>query len=1218
MVSWWPADGNAIDFTGTNNGVLVNGAAFGQGEVGNAFSLTNAAQAIDVGAASNLQLQDFTIETWIRRYSASLGSLDPDPNDYSNAAIFSYGALGYGFFLNNDDRLLLTKLGVDGVFSTSVISDTNFHHVAVTKTNTTVTFYIDGANAGTVTGDGDVFQFSSDAAIGAIGDTYGCSFYGLIDDLAIYTRALSPGEILAIYNASSSGKCRALTIISQPTNQVGLIGASAAFSVAAFGTPFATYQWFFASNTIPGATNATLAFANLQPTNAGVYYVAVSDSSGTLVSSNALLTVVAPVAITSAPTNFPAALGGPATFSVSATGTSPLFYQWSLDGIAIPDATNAAYSIESVGFSNIGLYSIVVSNLWSTSSASASLAFNPQITVNGQLGTNFSLTNASSVTVQISSLFPNATIFYTLDGSDPSLGSIPYNGPFPVTQSATVRAIAYDQSFNSAESLSVVVAFGQYCAPPIPGLVAWWQADGSATDFENVNNGVLVGGAGYGPGEVGQGFSFTAASQGVDVGIATNLHLQNFTIEAWIKRASATLGTLDPNPGDVRNAAFFSYGLDGYGFFLNNDNRLLLTKLGIDGVFSTTTLADTNFHHVAVTKTNSSVTFYIDGRDAGDVEDNDVFQFGSHADIGAIGGSQACTFYGTIDELTIYNRALTSNEIQSVYVASSEGKCSALAIVSQPVDAAGLLGATATFRVSAFGQPPLAYQWLFNATNSITNATNATLTITNIQPANVGSYSVIVYNNSGQVFSSNAFLAVVTTVSITGPTNVAALLGGPASFSVVAAGSPPFSYQWSFNGAAIADATNSTYSIDNVTFSNIGNYGVVVHNQASSASNSAILAFNPQITVNGQLGTNFGFTNVPSATVRISSLFSNATIFYTLDGSTPGADSTLYSGPFSVSQPVIVQAVSFDQSFDSAYSLPVVVTVVRTNTLTVIDAGGGTVSLNPPGGMYLNTQTVQLTATPTSGWTFLGWTGASSSASPVIDVLMASNLTLQAIFGTSVTFSPAQNGSFQINPPLSAFPYGSQIAISALPAPGYYFGLWGGSASSATNPYALTVTNPNPNISALFAALPAGKFSVVVVPNGNGAVSVNPLGNSFSSNSTISITATPQGTNKFYYWTGSVTSSNNPLNNLAVRSNLLITADFSGGAYPVQFSPPQTTSSNILFNLAGAPLQAYDIDASSNLLDWYLLFTVTNTDGSIPVSDALSNASQKFYRAVSH
>src|ERR1039458_8013562 len=83
------------------------------------------------------------------------------------------------------------------------------------------------------------------------------------------------------------------------------------------------------------------------------------------------------------------------------------------------------------------------------------------------------------------------------------------------------------------------------------------------------------------------------------------------------------------------------------------------------------------------------------------------------------------------------------------------------AITSQPTNQTVTVAGTATFSVTATGTTPLSYQWFFNQTNLLTAATNATLTLANVQLTNAGSYFVQVTNLYGSAASSNAILAVL-------------------------------------------------------------------------------------------------------------------------------------------------------------------------------------------------------------------------------------------------------------------------------------------------------------------------------------------------------------------------------------------------------------------------------------------------------------------------
>jgi uncharacterized repeat protein (TIGR03803 family) len=227
LVSWWPGDGNALDIVGGNNGVLSNGATFAAGEVCQAFSFTNDLAAVVVGSATNLQLSAFTIETWFRRRSTSIITLD----SCASAALFGFGLNGYGLFIELDgsgnDVLTLTQVGYGRILAgPPSIADTNWHHGAVTWSGQAAAFYLDGvaiSNDGCSTGQSPCFSFTfnTQAAIGslAVPITGACTFDGDIDEVSVYNRVLSAQEILNIYNAGAAGKCKPL--LSQRFYRVG-------------------------------------------------------------------------------------------------------------------------------------------------------------------------------------------------------------------------------------------------------------------------------------------------------------------------------------------------------------------------------------------------------------------------------------------------------------------------------------------------------------------------------------------------------------------------------------------------------------------------------------------------------------------------------------------------------------------------------------------------------------------------------------------------------------------------------------------------------------------------------------------------------------------------------------------------------------------------------------------------------------------------------------
>jgi len=160
-------------------------------------------------------------------------------------------------------------------------------------------------------------------------------------------------------------------------------------------------------------------------------------------------------------------------------------------------------------------------------------------------------------------------------------------------------------------------------------------------------------------------------------------------------------------------------------------------------------------------------------------------------------------------------------------------------LLTQPASQTVVVGSDATFTVAAFGTPPFYYQWLCNS-NNLANATNATLSLTNVQRADSGAYAVSISNTFGVATSSNAWLVVTAAPPriVTQPLAPTAWPGVTVSMSVAAVGSPPLAYQWRFKGTNIANATNTVLTLSNAQFTNNGSYTVVVTNDGGSKTSS--------------------------------------------------------------------------------------------------------------------------------------------------------------------------------------------------------------------------------------------------------------------------------------------------------------------------------------------------------------------------------------------
>lgn len=196
------------------------------------------------------------------------------------------------------------------------------------------------------------------------------------------------------------------------------------------------------------------------------------------------------------------------------------------------------------------------------------------------------------------------------------------------------------------------------------------------------------------------------------------------------------------------------------------------------------------------------------------------------------------------------------------FLINSANTTNAPLITTQPQSQTNSLGATATFAVVANGTGPLSYQWQHTSTN-LPGATTSSLSLTNIQTTDTGTYSVVITNLAGSITSSNAFLAVVTTPLITNqPQSQAVSVGDNATFTVGATGPGPLGYQWRFTGTNLPGATSNSYTRTNAQLADAGNYTVVITNASGSiTSDVAALTVNGPLT--GGIIAQWDFNSVP-------------------------------------------------------------------------------------------------------------------------------------------------------------------------------------------------------------------------------------------------------------------------------------------------------------------------------------------------------------------
>jgi hypothetical protein len=371
------------------------------------------------------------------------------------------------------------------------------------------------------------------------------------------------------------------------------------------------------------------------------------------------------------------------------------------------------------------------------------------------------------------------------------------------------------------------------------------------------------------------------------------------------------------------------------------------------------------------------------------------------------------------------------------------------------------------------------------------------------------------------------------------------VFGTTAQFTVQANGSRPLYYQWRFDGTNIAMATNSTLTLANLTTNQIGYYDVVITNYLGSVTSTPAyldVVF-IEVAVNGQAAIGTGYALSP-ATITLSGGFPGGFLFYTTDGTTPTTSSALYTGPFSLTNTATIQTLSLASDFTTTASGdPVTVVIVPTYALQTSVVGSGSVSTNPPGGIYQSNALVTLTATPAAHWAFDHWGGDTNSTQNPLSFTMNSARNIQAVFVAIPTFtlqtSISGAGVLTTNPPGGIYDSNTVVTLTAAPAAHWVFNGWAGDTNTTQNPLTLTM-NASRNIQAIFTAT---AYPLTLSTPGGGSVTANGVSISpstfYPTNSVVTLAATPSSGWTFLGWTGTVVSTQTPLALTITQTNVI-------------------------------------------------------------------------------
>jgi probable HAF family extracellular repeat protein len=697
-------------------------------------------------------------------------------------------------------------------------------------------------------------------------------------------------------------------ITKQPANVGITAGKNASFSVTATGTPTLTYDWQISTNggntwsdLANSAPYSGVATSTLLVTNATLgmdlneFRCVLNNPSNVAVPSNAaLLTVGLPPTIATGPLTQAVNQNTSPTLSVAVSGntTPPISYQWKFAGLPISGATGSSYTIPTIQAANAGTYSVVVTNPIgnATASANVSVIVLPVITSNPA--------NSTVIATKPTSFKVTATGTPTLTyqwqqstNGGTSFSNLTNVAPYSGVTTATLAISNATLAMNGTEYQVVVNNPSGVANTSIPALLSTGLVPtianvtldgvGNHTTNQNASITLSVTPSGTAP------FTYQWYHAGT---LLTGAISQNYTI---------------PSPQAADAGAYSVVVTNAYGSVTSTGSLtvILLPVITSEPVPVTQVVNKPTSFKVTATGT-ATLTYQwqesINGGGFSNLTNTPPFS-GVTTSILAISNA-TLAMNGTKYQVVVNNPSGVANTSTSALLNTG----TAPTIITPPGNQTINQNSNTTLSVTANGSATLNYEWTLGSSATILS-TNSTYTITNAQAANAGKYSVVVSSPYG-VATASANLTVINLPTIvTQPGNLTIIAGKPATFKVVAGGTPTLTYQWQAfvsgnwttltNNATVSGVTTSTLTIPVTSLSMNGTqYRAIVNNGASPAvpatSNAVLLNVGIPPTIASLTPANLTINqgNTTTFTVALAPNTSTTPLTYawTLNGVTLG------------------------------------------------------------------------------------------------------------------------------------------------------------------------------------------------------------------------------------------------------------------------------------------------------------------------------------------
>jgi hypothetical protein len=498
LIAYYPFNGNANDAAGNGNNGTVNGLTLTTDRFGNlnsAYAFPGIpSKDITINSTNLLMQMPFSCCVWV---NFSGGNYNPRivclAQNYSG---YEIATAGTGSFrqIGLDDE---TTAGGYSVISPDSFAAGVWHHVAAVWDTNKMTLYVDGRSEGATTIEGQIFYNGGFGTqwLPTIGDS--CSFgdpndlfAGAINDVRFYNRALSSNEVAQLYAIESTPVCIPHGATAMATVVGGFVVAA---NITNEGCGYTNAPLVLIQGGGGTGATATAVVAN------GMVVGITITSAGIGYTGTPAIYISFPLTITGQPHSLVVNAYDNASFSVTASGTGP-GYQWSLNGTNIPGATSSSLTISNVTQSDLGTYTVAVTDVFgSETNCSATLSMYPIIVTPFTGGVTYWGTNVSFLVqawgtgpfsyqwfdngVAIPGATNAALTFTSIQFTNAGLYSVVLNSPFGSVTNSPEQVVV-----NPAG-----VSFGLYPGVTINGVVGNSYVIQRTANLGNTNSWVTAG-----------------------------------------------------------------------------------------------------------------------------------------------------------------------------------------------------------------------------------------------------------------------------------------------------------------------------------------------------------------------------------------------------------------------------------------------------------------------------------------------------------------------------------------------------------------------------------------------------------------------------------------------------------------------------------------------------------------------------------------------------